>query len=163
MTTMPASLGSALQHSCHSRHVSGSIPAVRRARAASPLAGRRRAATSRQSRHSRAAGLVCSAETVETSAEEEASTSGVDRALAEAAAKPAAQAPKARVWELDFSSRPILDARGKKRWELIICDPSRSWTFTRYFPNNKINSTQVRQTPERCSLLRLLLFSCCTS
>lgn len=99
----------------------------------------------RRSRHSRAAGLVCSAETVETSAEEEASTSGVERA--EAAAEPAAQAPRAKVWELDFSSRPILDARGKKRWELIICDPSRSWTFTRYFPNNKINSTQVRQTP----------------
>ena len=67
------------------------------------------------------------------------------------AAKPVAHPPKAKVWELDFSSRPILDARGKKRWELIICDPTRSWTFTRYFPNNKINSTQVR--PATCLAL----------
>ena len=24
-------------------------------------------------------------------------------------------------WELDFYSRPIIEANGKKRWELIIC------------------------------------------
>jgi hypothetical protein len=24
-------------------------------------------------------------------------------------------------WELDYYSRPILDADGKKRWELLIC------------------------------------------
>ena len=143
---MPAPLSPASRHSCPCRPVLGTSPAVRHAWATAPFAGRRRAAAPRQIRHPRAAGLVCSAETVESSAEV-ASTSGVDQALAEDAAEPAAQAPKARVWELDFSSRPILDVRGKKRWELIICDPSRSWTFTRYFPNNKINSTQVRTAP----------------
>ena len=51
--------------------------------------------------------------------------------------------PRSAIWELDFSSRPVLDERGKKKWELLICDPARSWTFSRYFPNNKINSTQV--------------------
>lgn len=51
--------------------------------------------------------------------------------------------PKAQEWELDFCSRPILDERGKKLWELIICDPDRTFEHTQYFPNNKINSTQV--------------------
>ena len=51
--------------------------------------------------------------------------------------------PTFDTWELDFSSRPILDERGKKRWELLICSPDSSWRFPRFFPNNKINSTQV--------------------
>lgn len=52
--------------------------------------------------------------------------------------------PQAEVWELDFCSRPILDERGKKVWELIICDPQRTFEFAQYVPNNKINSTEVR-------------------
>ena len=51
--------------------------------------------------------------------------------------------PQSRVWELDFSSRPILDERGKKKWELLICDAQRHFQYSGYFPNNKINSTQV--------------------
>lgn len=51
--------------------------------------------------------------------------------------------PTFDTWELDFSSRPILDARGKKRWELLICSPDGSWVYSKWFPNNKINSTQV--------------------
>lgn len=47
------------------------------------------------------------------------------------------------MWELDFSSRPILDERGKKVWELLICDPQRSFEYAQYFPNNKINSGEV--------------------
>ena len=56
---------------------------------------------------------------------------------------PSTSVTTADTWELDFSSRPILDARGKKRWELLICSPDRSWIYSRWFPNNKINSTQV--------------------
>lgn len=51
--------------------------------------------------------------------------------------------PTSATWELDFSSRPVLDERGKKKWELLICSPDRSWQYSRWFPNNKINSTQV--------------------
>ena len=54
-----------------------------------------------------------------------------------------ASLPTSDTWELDFSSRPILDSRGKKRWELLICSPDRSWIYSKWFPNNKINSTQV--------------------
>lgn len=51
--------------------------------------------------------------------------------------------PQSRVWELDFCSRPLLDERGKKRWELLICSPDREFEYSAFFPNNKINSTQV--------------------
>ena len=57
-----------------------------------------------------------------------------------------AAAPTSDTWEMDFSSRPILDSRGKKRWELLICSPDRSWVYSKWFPNNKINSTQVIPT-----------------
>ncbi|XP_017180907.2 protein TAB2 homolog, chloroplastic-like [Malus domestica] len=47
-------------------------------------------------------------------------------------------------WELDFCSRPILDIRGKKVWELVVCDESLSLQFTKYFPNNVINSITLK-------------------
>ncbi|OMP04928.1 hypothetical protein CCACVL1_02095 [Corchorus capsularis] len=47
-------------------------------------------------------------------------------------------------WELDFCSRPILDIRGKKIWELVVCDPSLSLQHTKYFPNNVINSITLK-------------------
>uniref|UniRef100_A0A7S0RV34 Uncharacterized protein n=1 Tax=Pyramimonas obovata TaxID=1411642 RepID=A0A7S0RV34_9CHLO len=53
------------------------------------------------------------------------------------------------VWELDFCSRPIFDERKKKVWELLICDPERTFEYSEYFPNNKINSVQLRQALER--------------
>ncbi|GAV86066.1 DUF1092 domain-containing protein [Cephalotus follicularis] len=47
-------------------------------------------------------------------------------------------------WELDFCSRPILDVRGKKLWELVVCDDSLSLQFTKFFPNNVINSVTLK-------------------
>lgn len=62
-------------------------------------------------------------------------------------------------WELDFGSRPVLDERGKKWWELLIVGTKRSdddgeksasgddgkpWVYSRWLPNTKINSAQVR-------------------
>lgn len=48
-------------------------------------------------------------------------------------------------WELDFCSRPILDIRGKKIWELVVCDSSLSLQYTKYFPNNVINSITLKE------------------
>lgn len=48
-------------------------------------------------------------------------------------------------WELDFCSRPILDIRGKKVWELVVCDESLSLQHTKYFPNNVINSITLKE------------------
>ncbi|GMI95734.1 hypothetical protein like AT3G08010 [Hibiscus trionum] len=47
-------------------------------------------------------------------------------------------------WELDFCSRPILDTRGKKIWELVVCDSSLSLQYTKFFPNNVINSITLK-------------------
>eukprot|EP00803_Ostreobium_quekettii_P010196 evm.model.scf_972.7 EVM.evm.TU.scf_972.7 scf_972:44967-45683(+) len=47
-------------------------------------------------------------------------------------------------WEVDFCSRPLLDERGKKVWELLVCNADRSFQHSEYFPNNKINSKEVR-------------------
>ncbi|KAL0397579.1 UNVERIFIED_CONTAM: protein TAB2, chloroplastic [Sesamum calycinum] len=47
-------------------------------------------------------------------------------------------------WEVDFCSRPILDIRGKKIWELVVCDNSLSLQYTKYFPNNVINSVTLK-------------------
>lgn len=51
--------------------------------------------------------------------------------------------PQAAVWQLDFCSRPVLDERGKKQWELIICDETREFEFVQFFSNNQINSTKL--------------------
>jgi hypothetical protein len=57
------------------------------------------------------------------------------------------------VWELDFCSRPLLDERGKKVWELLICDAERSFEYAEYFPNSKINSGEVRLLQRRLQTL----------
>jgi hypothetical protein len=73
-------------------------------------------------------------------------------AAAEPPAAAAAPGPKgtpgAAAWELDFCSRPILDERGKKVWELLICDADRSFEYSAYFPNNRINSAELRRALE---------------
>ncbi|KAL1819378.1 hypothetical protein ACET3Z_014247 [Daucus carota] len=51
-------------------------------------------------------------------------------------------------WELDFCSRPILDIRGKKIWELVVCDNSLSLQYTKFFPNNVINSVTLKDAIE---------------
>lgn len=64
--------------------------------------------------------------------------------------------PTSSVWEIDFCSRPLLDERNKKIWELLICDPERNFEYSEYFPNSKINSAEVRWG--RCPLTHLYLF-----
>jgi hypothetical protein len=77
-----------------------------------------------------------------------------DGGVAAAGAPAQAAAPSSRssssssvstsdIIELDFCSRPLLDERGKKVWELLVCSPDRSFEFSQYFPNNKINSAEV--------------------
>ncbi len=94
----------------------------------------------RRAQHSHV--LLCKAEI----AEADVGPSTVPEAISEMdfeTENSTASLPSSDTWELDFSSRPILDSRGKKRWELLICSPDRSWIYSKWFPNNKINSTQV--------------------
>lgn len=48
-------------------------------------------------------------------------------------------------WELDFCSRPLLDERGKRVWELLVCDGSRQLQYAEFFPSNRINSATLKE------------------
>ncbi|KAG1667472.1 hypothetical protein FOA52_012227 [Chlamydomonas sp. UWO 241] len=61
----------------------------------------------------------------------------------------AKQLPVGDVWEIDFCSRPLVDERGKKVWELLICDPERKFEYTEYFSNSKINSAELKKAISR--------------
>jgi hypothetical protein len=37
----------------------------------------------------------------------------------------------------------MLDERGKKVWEVLICDEQRNFEFSQYLPNNKVTSAEV--------------------
>ncbi|XP_020110709.1 uncharacterized protein LOC109725773 isoform X2 [Ananas comosus] len=77
-------------------------------------------------------------------AEAEAEEEEVDPCAEVRYLDPEADGGSIREWELDFCSRPILDERGKKVWELVVCDRTLSLQYTRYFPNNVINSVTLK-------------------
>lgn len=92
---------------------------------------------------------AAAADTAEDEEEEPAATSveseeDVDPLAEVCYLDPDADAEGIREWEVDFCSRPILDARGKKVWELVVCDATLSLQFTRFFPNTSINSVTLR-------------------
>lgn len=124
-----------VQHRQHHAAQSSAAPFISTARAAS---------------HRRAAPAPCRAEAAGSPATAEApGTSGKS-------------VPKAISWEMDFCSRPILDERGKKMWELLICDAERNFEHAIFFPNNKINSAEVSSDststctpPPRCAVFAL--------
>jgi len=61
-------------------------------------------------------------------------------------------------WELDYYSRPILEADGKKRWELLICAtqdplapagaPSEPFRWSRICPAASVNSIWLKEAIE---------------
>lgn len=121
---------------------------LRHSRACSTLAphcrlGRRRHTGRLQQGDGSGRHVCCRADTAEADAAPSARTADSPTSIAPPASPPSTSVPRSDDWELDFSSRPILDSRGKKRWELLICSPDRSWVYSRWFPNNRINSTQV--------------------
>ncbi|GMH35641.1 hypothetical protein BSKO_03509 [Bryopsis sp. KO-2023] len=87
-------------------------------------------------------------------AQDDQVASGVDFASSETtrSSSSASSVPKTDAWELDFSSRPMFDERGKKVWEVVFCDADRSFEYTKYLPNNKINSGELRRTVEEVLL-----------
>ncbi|KAF6001537.1 Protein of unknown function (DUF1092) [Cyanidiococcus yangmingshanensis] len=52
------------------------------------------------------------------------------------------------IWELDFYSRPVTGADGKRLWELIVCDRNGSFVHVEAFPNNMVNSRELRRALE---------------
>ncbi|MEH2273146.1 MAG: Tab2/Atab2 family RNA-binding protein [Nostoc sp.] len=56
------------------------------------------------------------------------------------------------IWEIDFYSRPILDANQKKVWEVLVCESPLNistkadslFRYTQYCPSNQVNSGWLR-------------------
>lgn len=60
---------------------------------------------------------------------------------------------QAGTWELDFCSRPIVDSRDKKIWELLLTDTNGSFIISKSFPNTKINSVNLRTALEKILII----------
>ncbi len=62
----------------------------------------------------------------------------------------------ATVWELDFYSRPILDERQKKVWEVLICEsplsiarsPQDLFRYSQFCPSTTVNSLWLKEAIE---------------
>lgn len=46
-----------------------------------------------------------------------------------------------RVWQADFYRRPLRDASGQVLWELLICDPTLTFTYVALCPQSEANAT----------------------
>ncbi|QOV23243.1 Tab2/Atab2 family RNA-binding protein [Anabaenopsis elenkinii] len=60
------------------------------------------------------------------------------------------------IWEIDFYSRPILDEKQKKVWEVLICEspsdirtkPESLFRYAKYCPSTQVNSVWLRTALE---------------
>ncbi len=65
------------------------------------------------------------------------------------------------VWELDFYSRPVLDKRNKKLWEILICEglqsvadkPETLFRYSKYVSNSDVNSETLQAAIEEAIAL----------
>ena len=55
-----------------------------------------------------------------------------------------------KIWELDFYSRPLLDANNKKVWELLICDRDRQFEWVRECLSTEVNSEWLAKQIADC-------------
>jgi hypothetical protein len=77
------------------------------------------------------------------------------------------------IWEIDFYSRPLVDERQKKVWELLVCESPSStqqssselFRYAQYCPSDKVNSLwlgealqaamlEAKQSPQRIRFFR---------
>jgi len=49
------------------------------------------------------------------------------------------------IWEIDFFSKPVLNEKGKKLWELVIVNNKGTFEHVESVPNNLINSKELRK------------------
>jgi hypothetical protein len=52
-------------------------------------------------------------------------------------------------WQLDFYSRPVQGADGKKLWELLVTDDAGSFRHVEAVPSNCVNSRELRSRVQR--------------
>ncbi len=61
------------------------------------------------------------------------------------------------IWELDFYSRPVFDAGGKKLWEVLICEspldvrsqPDSLFRYSQFCSNTEVNSVWLKAALEK--------------
>ncbi|NJM95963.1 MAG: DUF1092 family protein [Phormidesmis sp. RL_2_1] len=51
-------------------------------------------------------------------------------------------------WQLDCYRRPLQDPAGKPLWELLICDPQMSFTYSEFCPQADVSAPWIRQQLE---------------
>ncbi|MGB8698197.1 MAG: Tab2/Atab2 family RNA-binding protein [Thermosynechococcaceae cyanobacterium] len=54
----------------------------------------------------------------------------------------------AEIWEIDFYSRPILDEKGKKLWEVLVCNAERTFEFTQFCAGSEANARWLQTALE---------------
>jgi hypothetical protein len=66
----------------------------------------------------------------------------------------------AKIWELDFYSRPLLDENQKKLWEVLICDspseqdsPDKPFQYSQFCSNQSVNSLWLKEALEQAIAL----------
>lgn len=62
---------------------------------------------------------------------------------------PSTVAAPSSQWELDFFSRPVQGADGKKLWELLVTDGTGSFRHVEAVPSNCVNSRELRTRVQR--------------
>lgn len=45
------------------------------------------------------------------------------------------------IWQVDFYRRPLKDEKGQQLWELLICDPTRTFTYEALCPQSQANAS----------------------
>ena len=66
-----------------------------------------------------------------------------------AAATTTAVAAPSSAWQLDFYSRPVQGADGKKLWELLVTDETGAFKHVEAVPSNCVNSRELRSRVQR--------------
>lgn len=45
-----------------------------------------------------------------------------------------------QIWQADFYRRPLQDVAGQTLWELLVCDPTRQFTYAAFCPQSQANA-----------------------
>lgn len=57
------------------------------------------------------------------------------------------------VWQVDFYRRPLIDASGQALWELLICEPTRRFTYDALCPQQSVNIGWLVQELQKAAVV----------
>ena len=56
------------------------------------------------------------------------------------------------IWQADFYRIPLQNVEEQILWELLVCDPTRSFEFTASCPQSQAHSTWAAQQVRNCDV-----------